>query len=582
MKNHLTNPEVLRRHIAILGKSGSGKTYAAKGAVEHMLSTGAQVVILDPTSAWWGLRLKRDGKTPAFDRVVVLGGPRGDLPLAGTPEQGAAVAELICSRGISCVLDTSDMTVGERTRWSMKFAETLYRRVRNVIHLVIDEAHEFAPQGSNPSPDAAQMLHAFKSIASGGRSRGLRLTMITQRPAKLHKDVLTCAETLVAMRVIAPQDREAVRDWVVGCGDPDKAKEVLGSLAQLKVGQGWLWCPELEIGPERANFPDIQTFDSSATPDGIREQVELAPIDHGELSRLLGDAAERARQDDPKALRERVRALEAQLAEGKSEPAQGLGEDEREALVNQGWLRANATLGHIRSELRPLLQSIEQHARAIVEHATPLMATVNSVQTLIETAEVVMTPSDRAKAEQVKAAPQLLANTKPNNPAPVLPPAAGGVQLSKAERAILTVLAQRQAGGPVSKATIAVQAGYSLSGGGFGNALGSLRSKGYADGMDPVRITAAGFEALGTYQPLPTGRALLQWWLGHRELGKAERAILKVLESGRAMSKAELAERTGYEVSGGGFGNAIGRLRTLKLLEDGRSGMLQASRELVS
>jgi hypothetical protein len=94
--------------------------------------------------------------------------------------------------------------------------------------------------------------------------------MITQRPQKLHKDTLTSADTLIAMRVLAPHDREAVEAWVKGCGDPKQGKEVLNSLANMQRGEGWVWYPEGGF-LERMKFPAIKTFDSSATPtDGGR------------------------------------------------------------------------------------------------------------------------------------------------------------------------------------------------------------------------------------------------------------------------------------------------------------------------
>jgi molybdopterin-guanine dinucleotide biosynthesis protein len=47
------------QHIAVLGKTGSGKTFAVKGIVEHLLERGRRVGIVDPTGAWWGLRSAR-------------------------------------------------------------------------------------------------------------------------------------------------------------------------------------------------------------------------------------------------------------------------------------------------------------------------------------------------------------------------------------------------------------------------------------------------------------------------------------------------------------------------------------------
>ena len=65
--------KALEQHIAILGKTGSGKTYAAKGIVEGILSDGGRVCIIDPTGAWHGLRSSATGKSAGFP-VVIFGG----------------------------------------------------------------------------------------------------------------------------------------------------------------------------------------------------------------------------------------------------------------------------------------------------------------------------------------------------------------------------------------------------------------------------------------------------------------------------------------------------------------------------
>ena len=152
----------------------------------------------------------------------------------------------------------------------------------------------------------------------------------------------------------------------------------------------------------------------------------------------------------------------------------------------------------------------------------------------------------------------------------------GDGSLKKAERLILSVLAQHPEGRTTKQ--VAIATGYSHKGGGFRNALGALRSAGLIDGRETVRITDEG-RALGNWEPLPTGRALLDHWLTHAQLGRAERLILETLYDAHPehMPIDEVASRTGYEVSGGGFRNALGKLRTLELIE-GR-GEVKASDE---
>ena len=46
---------LLNHQTAIVGTTGAGKTFAAKGAVEALLAEGRRVIIIDPTGAWYGL-----------------------------------------------------------------------------------------------------------------------------------------------------------------------------------------------------------------------------------------------------------------------------------------------------------------------------------------------------------------------------------------------------------------------------------------------------------------------------------------------------------------------------------------------
>ena len=118
--------------------------------------------------------------------------------------------------------------------------------------------------------------------------------------------------------------------------------------------------------------------------------------------------------------------------------------------------------------------------------------------------------------------------------------------------------------------------GYAATGGGFNNYLGALRSRGLIEGDgDNLTISESGIRALGSWEPLPAGAALIDYW--RSRLGKAERLILEALTQvyPDALTKEELAVNAGYEPSGGGFNNALSRLRTLELVQ-GR-GELRAS-----
>lgn len=261
----------LDKAAAIVGTTGAGKTFAAKGAVEHLLELGRRVIVIDPTGAWYGLRAGADGHASGGFPVLIFGGDHADIPIA--PDAGERVAEALAGRDVQAIIDTSEMTGGEKTRFLTDFLQKLYALNKAALHLVVDEADEVCPQ--NPMPEERRLSGAFDKIVRRGRIKGFRPLMITQRPAVLHKNVLSQIGTLIALKLTSPQDRKAIEDWVRGNANTDEARAVMSSLPTLRRGEGWVWSPADDV-LERVTFPRIRTFDSSRTPSDVEVMVEPA------------------------------------------------------------------------------------------------------------------------------------------------------------------------------------------------------------------------------------------------------------------------------------------------------------------
>lgn len=541
----------LEQHIAVLGKTGSGKTTAVKSVVvEPLLERGARVAVIDPTSAWWGLRTSRNGKAPAFP-VLVLGGDHGDLPLPANG--GAAIARLVVEQGVNLVADTSQLTVGERTRWFIDFASTVHRMNRAPLHLVIDEAHNFAPQGKVLDPDAGKMLHAANRLAAEGRSRGIRLTLITQRPQKLHKDALTSADTLIALRVIAPHDRAAIKEWIDGAAGGG-GSQVLQSLAELARGEGWVWYPEGGF-LERMRFPAITTFDSSATPtgDAVQAPKAAASIDLPEIRKALAEAVKEAEANDPKVLRAEIESLKklANLrATSLNEPDPAALEAARVAGYAQGL-----------SVVGPALERMKTLAAGLAEAVEHAQRDVAKMQERAAASPAPRKPDVRQMTYKSPATPAKVRNVAmPRDPA-----------INGPMQRILDALAWWEAAGVTAptRTQVAVVARYSPSGGAFQNPLGALRTAGLVDypAAGTVMLTPEGStKAQASGQPVSTAelhervRAILN--------GPQQRILDPLLEAyPREMTREELAAAAGYEASGGAFQNPLGSLRSLGLID---------------
>lgn len=268
---------------------------------------------------------------------------------------------------------------------------------------------------------------------------------------------------------------------------------------------------------------------------------------------------------------ERLRKALAQItSEPQKPPRQSYRVNRQPANVDAGLLE---TLRKQNEELRQQLaardrdlQKISALFRQALQTHRDLGQTLETLMSRIETRHQDYAIPARAK----------------NAREPEETPGAGGPinnsELPKAERKILSVLARHNPE-PRPKRAIAVEAGYAVSGGGFNNALSRLRTLGMIQGIDPLRLTHAGSNYVAQYkqESLPTGAALAVYWM--ERLPKAERTILEVLTRPprRYLTKEAIAIDADYRVTGGGFLNALSRLRTLLLVE-GRAEIAASER----
>jgi uncharacterized protein len=487
-------PAILDTHVAVLGKTGAGKTMLLRRIVEELLDRGNRVCTIDPAGAHWGLRSSADGKGPGYP-ITVLGGEHGDMPLDA--RHGAAIAEIVGTTSTPMILDTRKMTVGERTRFFADFAEALLRCVRGRLHLVIDEAHLFAPKGKVADPASAKMLHATNNLISLGRGVGISAMLLTQRPAKLHNDSLTQVETLIAMRVLAPHDREAIISWIDEQADERQSKEMLKSLSSLRAGEGWVWSPLNGI-MERRQFPKTRTFDSGRPREDI-EQPVLAAIDLPVLEAKLGTIVQEATENDPKALRVKVAVLERQLADAAHQAANGGQATDSAAIekAREEGHQAGTQAGYRegwREGVTFAAQRLETSAGQIGALLLDLGGAIKSAEP--EGRVLVAPPSPGISLPAAVEAPVIERATVPNL---IRPPRSGDIKPAL-QRVLDAIAWWRKIGhAPVERARAAVVAGYSPKASTFGVYVADLVQQGLVvTSPGRVALTPAGLKAAHT------------------------------------------------------------------------------------
>lgn len=552
ISNSLSLPlDFVTQTQAILARKGAGKTNTAVVQAEELLKAGQQVVTIDPTGAWWGLKSSADGKSAGFP-VVIFGGEHADAPLEEAA--GELIATAIVEQRYSAIIDLSLLRKGQMHRFMAAFLETLYRLNREAMHLVIDEADTLAPQ--KPFGEEARTLGAMQDIVRRGRIRGIGCTLITQRPQVLNKDVLTQCEVLCTMRLTHPKDIGAIKEWIAVHGDERLAKDMIASLPALPVGTAWFWSPGWGDIFQRVMVRERETFDSSATPkagEAKRAPKVIAPVDLQKLGQQIAATVQRQKENDPKALKKRIAELEKQQTVVRVD----------DSAVEKAVTRALAQRD----------REHEQDKAGLVSTVTKLQNTLVSIGRQVAEFADIKLPQTTQRALQFKPATTPVRREPPK--ARVVTQS-NGEPLPKGEQTILIAIAQYPDGAQRDQLTVLT--GYKRS---TRDAyIQRLRERGYVEQQGESLIAnSAGIEALGdNYEPLPTGDELRDYWLD--KLPEGERKILEVLIGAypNTVQRDDLSEKTGYKRSTRDA--YLQRMDSKRLVESQGRGEVKASDEL--
>jgi hypothetical protein len=383
----------------------------------------------------------------------------------------------------------------------------------------------------------------------------------------VHKDFLTSCETLIAMRVIHPLDRNAIKDWIDGCPDADKGREVLQSLASLPRGTGWVWSPEIGFGPTRIAFPMFKTYDSFKAPTGEEAKLKgWAAVDLDDVKAKLATVVQEAAANDPKRLRARIAELERELRKPREVAV------DVEALRREYQRGQTDALRMFKIELLPVMNRCDE--------ALATLTTYRGMLDILALAQWIdverMSGSAVANViEKTDTRPPVKHDGQFDKKRISAQSASSGTNgaIPKGERAILIALAQHPDG--CARDQLSILTGYKRSS--RDAYVQRLRERGYCEtGGELVMATPAGIKALGNdFEPLPTGSALLEHWLGRLPPGEA--AILRLVADKypRAAEREWLSGKSGYQRSSRDA--YIQRLRARKLVTPNARGEVIAS-----
>ncbi|MFP3205284.1 MAG: DUF87 domain-containing protein [Metallosphaera yellowstonensis] len=200
--------DVTRKCIAILGIRGSGKSNTAKVTAQELIREGVPVVVVDPDGEYTNLQAK----------------VRNNFSVSPL-----SLASSVLGEGESVVLDMNEWNQ-EAFKFLLDFMTSLWELSKvysRDVFILLEEAHEFIPQG-----ERTELSDALTRIALRGRKRGLGMILVSQRSAKVNKDVLTQSEIYFLHKVVHPIDIKVYKEIL-----PIKGREVEATVKTLRTGE---------------------------------------------------------------------------------------------------------------------------------------------------------------------------------------------------------------------------------------------------------------------------------------------------------------------------------------------------------
>lgn len=94
-------------------------------------------------------------------------------------------------------------------QWDLSLINKKINETRFPVFIVIDEAHNLIPEEAN-SKIKNDLLQKFQRIATEGRKYGLFLIVVSQRPTRINKTVISQCDSLILQRMTNRSDIELI------------------------------------------------------------------------------------------------------------------------------------------------------------------------------------------------------------------------------------------------------------------------------------------------------------------------------------------------------------------------------------
>lgn len=531
--------KLIATKLFIYANSGFGKSWLLRWFLEQTFSQ-IQQIIIDPEGEFSTLREK-------FDYVLIGKGP--DFDIQADPRSAALLAHRLLEEKVSAIIDLYELEPDQRDAFVANFARALVNVPKNLQHpylFVVDEAQDFAPEKGNTL--SAGPLH---SLAKKGRKRGCCPVFATQRVSDFSKAVIAaCNNKLIGqasldidMKRCASELGFSTKDQMMALRDLDPGEFYAFGPAISKIVQ------KVKIGAVRTTHPDSSKMGSKigtkVVPASAKVKKALAaladlPQQAAEEAKTIGELRVKVRELERASKMIAVKPVIIDPRSIENAVANAIQKRDKEWVkIVQGWQYWGEEIFEF---LRRILRDVDDKWEKVQRR--PAVAPPTISQRGVTPLPVV---PDARPVGAIKRTAIAITPATANEPLP-----RGDVdtsKMNKGEVEILRAIAGDSEG--VTNEHIAVLTGY--KGTSRYEYIRKLKARGFIEARgDVFWVTEDGLQYLGpNFEPLPTGRGLLDYWLG--KLSGGELKIFKLLveasDTRMGMDKTEISQASGYQAT---------------------------------
>ena len=203
---HVSLSDVVTHNCAIIGVTGSGKSYLALRIIEELARSGVRILVLDLSREHW-LFLEKHNNLTALKTDAEI------APWLAQSESMIGIYQY-ANEQVSYAKATATFVRGVFD-WASKIELRPGKNVPARICVVLEEAHSLIPEWNQVSQESdKQYVNSTARLLLQGRKFGMGTIVITQRTANVTKTILNQCNTIFALQSFDQTGLEFLKNYM--------------------------------------------------------------------------------------------------------------------------------------------------------------------------------------------------------------------------------------------------------------------------------------------------------------------------------------------------------------------------------